>query len=447
MTFFKTDKQTLDDLNIFGRQGSDSVYSIFNRCATRGGAAVLEEMFRYPLANETSIKRRCGIIQYFSSLEAPFPFPLASFDAIEPYLANTDERTRISAQNRTIGAKLGNLIAVNTETSIIHQGITALAELLKTLYDFVSSLNLSGDDGYYTEAREIVALLKDQVFHPVLNQPEGKLAEETLSSYDGVFRFSHKDTVQKLLRYIYHLDVYLAAGKVARERKLCFPSLVASVDCTTIEGLYHPLVQNAVPNSVQIDGENNVIFLTGANMAGKSTFMKSLGIAMFLAHMGFPVAAKRMEFSVMDGIFTNINLPDNLSMGASHFYAEVLRLKKIAKELASGAKLFVVFDELFRGTNVKDAYEATLAITSAFARKRNGMFVISTHIIEAGQVLREKHQNIRFIYLPTLMQGSKPVYTYRLEEGITDDRHGMLIINNERIIEILEAGIKIHNNI
>ncbi|MBS1566137.1 MAG: DNA mismatch repair protein, partial [Bacteroidetes bacterium] len=146
--------------------------------------------------------------------------------------------------------------------------------------------------------------------------------------------------------------------------------------------------------------------------------------------------------SVLDGIYTTINLPDNLGMGASHFYAEVLRVKKMAHELSQGKKLFIVFDELFRGTNVKDAYEATIAITSAFATRTNSLFVISTHIIEAGDVLRKRCSNVRFIYLPTRMNGHQPVYTYKLEEGITDDRHGMVIINNEGILDILAAGIR-----
>jgi DNA mismatch repair ATPase MutS len=199
-------------------------------------------------------------------------------------------------------------------------------------------------------------------------------------------------------------------------------------------------VPNAVGNALRITPDSNVIFLTGANMAGKSTFMKSLGIALFLAHMGFPVPASRMEFSVLDGIYTTINLPDNLGMGASHFYAEVLRVKKMAHELSQSKRLFIIFDELFRGTNVKDAYEATIAITSAFAQKRRSLFVISTHIIEAGDVLKKKWDNISFKYLPTRMNGKTPVYTYTLQTGITADRHGMIIINNERILEILEQG-------
>lgn len=174
-------------------------------------------------------------------------------------------------------------------------------------------------------------------------------------------------------------------------------------------------------------------------MAGKSTFMKSFAISIFLAHVGFPVPAGRMEFSVREGMFTTINLPDNLSMGYSHFYAEVLRLKRVAQEVRKTPNLVIIFDELFRGTNVKDAYDATLAVTEAFSEIRNCTFMISTHIIEVGEVLKERCSNIKFIYLPTVMEGSKPVYTYRLEPGITNDRHGMIIINNERIIETIEG--------
>ena len=170
--------------------------------------------------------------------------------------------------------------------------------------------------------------------------------------------------------------------------------------------------------------------------------MKTLSTALYLAHMGFPVPAAMMQFQVLDGLYTTINLPDNLGIGASHFYAEVLRLKKIAQEVNQGKKLFVLFDELFRGTNVKDAYEATIAITAAFAQRKAGIFVLSTHIIEAGQVLQQESSNISFLYLPTMLKNDLPVYTYRLEQGITNDRHGMLIINKEKILETLQQGLE-----
>ena len=228
---------------------------------------------------------------------------------------------------------------------------------------------------------------------------------------------------------------------VARKRHFSYAKahlMTGDRNCIDIVNVSHPQLVGGIANSVRIDHEHNVLFLTGANMAGKSTFMKSFSIAVYLAHMGFPVAAEKMEFTVQDGMYTSINVPDNLNMGYSHFYAEVLRVKHVAEEVAAGKNLVIIFDELFKGTNVKDAHDATVAVTEAFSENRNCSFIISTHIIEAGHDLK-KYDNFRFVFLPTIMEGNIPRYTYRLQEGITNDRHGMMIINNEHIVDIIKG--------
>ncbi|MCD0486827.1 hypothetical protein LPB86_01215 [Pedobacter sp. MC2016-14] len=439
---FTTDQQTLEDLNIFGKHGSESIYAIYNRSSTRGGAALLEEMFRYPLSDESAINRRSGIIQYFAGIGLDFPLQSSHFDAIEPYLENTDERTKLEAGDQSVTRRLTNLIAVDADTSAIHKGVTTLVDLLKSLHTFLLSLQVEKGNPWHADSTIMAGILAAPSFSAILQGGAGKLSHAELAEYDVLFRFRQREDILKLLRHVYFLDVYCAVAKVAGSRGFVFPkALPGHTHELHLIDVYHPQVKNAVPNSIDITAESNVIFLTGANMAGKSTFMKSLSIAMYLAHMGFPVAAAKMEFSVLDGVYTTINLPDNLGMGASHFYAEVLRAKKMAMELKN-KRLFVLFDELFRGTNVKDAGEATIAFTGAFAAKKGSIFVISTHIIEAGAVLKERCKNINFIYLPTLMEGTKPVYTYKLEQGITEDRHGMVIINNEGILNVLDEGAR-----
>lgn len=253
--------------------------------------------------------------------------------------------------------------------------------------------------------------------------------------YDKVLRFEENDRIHKILYQIYQMDVYTSVAQVANECGFSYPKVCPTEqNILNMKGVFHPFLAKPVSNTLSVNKDSNVIFLTGANMAGKSTFMKSISIAVYLAHMGFPVPAEELEFSVYEGMFTTINLPDNLNMGYSHFYSEVLRLKKVAQQMEQGTRLFIVFDELFRGTNVKDAYDATLAVSKAFAEVQDCTFVISTHIVEVGTALQECCKNIRFVYLPTLMDGVKPVYTYRLTEGITNDRHGMIIINNEKLL-------------
>lgn len=440
---FTTDRQTLEDLNIFGKHGVQSIYAMFDQTATRGGGLILEEMFQYPLSNADEINKRSRIIQSFLAVPE-FVFDPELFDLAEQYLENTDQRTKLNSSEETAAKKLVGLFAQDSNYKFVSQGLSGLIKLLNNLQAFLGSLQLHAGHPYREEQEAIEGLIESLDKDGLMRGKDfKKLAFDEIADLDVHFRFRNREELKRLLRYIYVLDVYFSVGKVARERKLVFAqALTAESPILTLEGVYHLQLDTPVANSFELSDNSNIMFLTGANMAGKSTFMKSAGVAMFLAHMGFPVPAKSMTFSVMGGIYTTINLPDNLGMGTSHFYAEVLRVKKIAKELSQNRNLFVIIDELFRGTNVKDAYEATVALTDAFSGKRSSMFVISTHIIEAGGVLEKDHSNISFNYLPTRMDGHKPVYTYTLAKGITEDRHGMIIIRNEGILEILKNGIK-----
>lgn len=440
---FITDKQTLDDLNIFGRHDrGNSVYAIFNRTFTRGGGKLLEDMFALPLADKGSISRRSSIIQMFLERGTAFPFTASLLEDIDHYLGNTDSRSRLASDGNNLNRRIKKLLGADREYSGIRKGVQAMLELLHGTDYFVRNMKETASQTYYAE--DIAAMEKilavPEILETLIGKVNRKLPYERLAQYDRLFRFRLRDSIQKLLWHIYNLDVYISVASVAAARNFVFAqALDPSENRLIIDDVYHPCINKPVANSIRIGEDNNVIFLTGANMGGKSTFMKTFGIAVFLAHMGFPVPASRMEFSVRNGMFTTINLPDNLSMGYSHFYAEVMRVKKVAEQVTRTGNLIVIFDELFRGTNVKDAFDATVAITGAFSSNRACIFIISTHIIEAGNVLGDRYHNIGFLYLPTIMGGNTPVYTYKLTEGITTDRHGMIIINNERILEIINS--------
>ena len=103
--------------------------------------------------------------------------------------------------------------------------------------------------------------------------------------------------------------------------------------------------------------------------------------------------------------------------------------------------IFVIFDELFRGTNVKDAYDASYLIISELSAIRNSAFIISTHIIELAASLN-KFKNISFGYLDTYFENQKPVFTYSLKEGISNETLGMYIVKNEGIVEVLKMAAK-----
>lgn len=430
----KTDEQTIADLQILARRDGGGIYDIYNRSHTRGGEALLEEMFRVPLSDAAAINRRSGIIESFVRLNLSFPYNTSLFDMVEKYLAGHDGNEGYPHSSTLLGEKE------------VRNGVTAIIALIHLTKSFIGKEEVAGIIDYAPEREAIAALLADPALEPVLKESakENKLSYAAVTAYDGLLRISQRSKVADLLQHIYHLDVYISVAQTAAERKFIFAkALDKGQGILKAEGVYHPSLKAPIGNDIVMDPQRNVIFLTGANMAGKSTFLRALSTALYVAHIGFPVAARNMEFAVVDGIYTTINLPDNLGIGASHFYAEVLRVKKVATELSTGKSFFILFDELFRGTNVKDAYEATVAVIRGFARKNNSLFIISSHIVEAGIALKQD-SGIGFLYLPTRMKGHVPEYTYTLEQGITDDRHGMIIIRNEGILETLEKGKKIN---
>ena len=428
--YLQTDDQTIDDLRLFSKRDAAGIFDLYNNTHTRGGELLLQEMFRMPLSDKHEINRRSSIIEHFSKLKTAFPFEGSTFDMAEKFLTNRNEQSNNSIQ-QTLSEK------------DIQNGVTAVIALMQQVQQFIAGSNVQSIAAYEKERLAIRDLLADPVFTPVLNEKShGKISYAAVTAFDVLLRVRERDKVEQLLSHIYALDVYISVAKIAASRNFIFPkALEKGTGDLKIEGLYHPELKQPVPNDMAMNKTRTVVFLTGANMAGKSTFLRSVGTAVYIAHMGFPVAATYMEFSVMDGMYTTINLPDNLGIGASHFYAEVLRVKKVAAELKAGKSVFIIFDELFRGTNVKDAHEATVAITLAFAGRKNSRFIISSHIVEAADELG-KDPSIGFWFLPTIMNGHVPEYTYTLKEGVTNDRHGMIIIRNEGVLEILKNGRK-----
>ncbi|NQX39032.1 MutS domain III [Pedobacter steynii] len=437
---FITDKQTLEDMNLTGKYKPGSIFSFFNKVKTAGGERLLEQLFNNPLTDATEINNRSSIFEYFEHKALTFPFGREQFELMENYLSSNAERNLLFAGIGNFKKQVLGSIVRDDQYETLQKGIGATITILKTASRFFKGLeDQSGIDHPYHQQIQIVKGVFNNKQLEWLSKENGTQAIPffKLTKYDHLLRHTLQRVLAELIGMIYSLDVYIAVANLAHANGFTYASaLPRESNFVNAEGLAHPSLSNAVGNNISFRQESNVVFLTGANMAGKSTLMKTFGISLYLAHMGFPIAAKSMTFSVRGGIYSSINVPDNLNMGLSHFYAEVLRVKKVAGEVSTGKDLVVIFDELFKGTNVKDAYDATLAVTAAFSEYTNCCFVISTHIIEVGEALKENEQ-IQFLYLPTIMEGNKPRYTYSLEKGITTDRQGMIIIENEGILDLL----------
>ena len=172
-------------------------------------------------------------------------------------------------------------------------------------------------------------------------------------------------------------------------------------------------------------------------MAGKSTFIKAVGIAVYLAHLGMGVPAQKMELSLFDGVLSNINIEDNISKGESYFFNEVQRVKNTILKINDNKRWLVLIDELFKGTNVQDAMKCSSTVIKGLIKIKNSLFILSTHLYEIGEELKQ-FPNISFKYFETSVKDDQLDFNYQLKEGISNDRLGYLILKREKVIDLLE---------
>jgi DNA mismatch repair protein MutS len=438
---FELDKQTRDDLSIFPNSlGDPSILAIFDNGLTIGGKEKLRDIFRAPLTNAAQIEQRVDTIKYFQNISTAFKPDRLVCDYIEYYLKLAQKPTSVS-KIKAIERKAMHFI-FNTDNDFytITQGINNTFVLLKDLHQFIV---INDYDTLPSLLQVFHSTINDTLKHPDFLFIKPLLVKENLSAIDiaradHLFRYVGYERIKTLLDITYQLDIFIAVGNTGSRLGFTLPVVNKSgVQVLNLRGAFHPFVKAPVSNDIEFNSDKNICFFTGANMAGKSTFLKSIGISVFLSQLGFPVPAAYMETSVFDGLITTINLADNINQGNSHFYTEVSRVKHVANLMHKSQNVVVIFDELFRGTNVKDAYDASLSIISAFSKLKKGFFIVSTHIVEVAHDLIDI-KNINFKYMQSTFDNDMPKYSYKVMDGITEERLGMWIVKNEGIVEIIE---------
>ena len=439
MVEFDLDKQTIKDLEIFvDSRSANSISTFYNQTKTFGGKRFLFQLMKNPITDINELKQRTELIQFLSETDFDLKINSGQFELIGHY-----QRLNIAPlRNNFVDAFLQNLsyrINPNNNYYIIKSGVQQLVYLFVQLKEKIETLNETDIPAKLALFRENIAAITENPDFNFLYAKRLKITYSQLNKLDNLFRRKYKNQLQKIIELVFKLDAFISIAKLAKQKNLAFPAYSdLNSPSLVIEEFYHPLLNDAVPYSIEIDKSTNLCFLTGPNMAGKSTFLKSVGLSVYLAHIGFPVPAKKMTTTIYNGIVTTINLSDDINLGYSHFYSEVNRIKETILKIKNKKNLFVIFDELFRGTNVKDAFDGSLLIIKSFANIQGSTFFISTHITEVADKVKEL-TNIQFKFFDSKLVENVPTYEYKLENGISHERLGMYILKNEKIIEILDS--------
>ena len=190
-------------------------------------------------------------------------------------------------------------------------------------------------------------------------------------------------------------------------------------------------------NSIEVT--ETVTLITGPNMSGKSTLLKSIGLCVTLSHLGLAVPAEKCELAWFDVISIAINLNDDILNGYSHFMTEVMNLKALLLQACEHRRCFAIFDELFRGTNPEDALAISRRTIHGLSRFRESCFFISTHLHELKETTLAD-PNVRSHFIECQLVRNKPVFTYHLREGWSDLRIGQVIFEQEGLNELLNGN-------
>ena len=439
----QVDKITLQDIGLFDTEGSNGLITHLNFCKTNGGKEKLDQFILSPLASINSIEQRQNAIVLFIQ-EIDFVRSMGitngSTLVIEKFFETSFKN--IPVQISLPGAYWYRYLQAS-DYSLLSYSLEHLIVFYQNLQAWVTVFETKKENKII---QDLVATIKKYTSHPSLAQLPKKTKVDNpqeLLSLCCFFFYQYKNNTRQLLNSFYELDAYYSMAEAASNYNFVFPHWHQGHQAFfEVEGAIHPLVPNPIDNAISLTQNSNLLFLTGANMAGKSTFIKTIGIVIYLAHVGMGVPAKKLSLSLFDGLITNLTIADNVVKGESYFFNEVQRVKNTIEKIMDGKKYFVLIDELFKGTNIQDAMKCSTAVIEGLQNLNNSLLIISTHLYEISDGLK-KYANIQFSYFETEVHQKELIFHYQLKEGVSQDRLGYLILEREGVVDLLDKIGKI----
>ncbi|MFM9907825.1 MAG: MutS-related protein [Chitinophagaceae bacterium] len=433
------DQTTYNDLSIFQNEEEYSIFHKLNFTETVEGREWLLNFFSNPFSDLKQIEETQQIIQTVLRNNTYWPSCISNgtLMVIEKfYESNIDGMPRTASFVNALTYKAFH----SPDFSLVKYSLIHFADFFRGLKQLAALFDVQEAP---LMIRVFLKRIGEIMNKPVIQQLAKRNAIEPFSwketiYYGNYVKDHYRNNCKELISIFGRFDAWHSMAVATEKFNLCFPEFVGgNQPLVDAQQLYHLLLPTPVAYDVHMSKESNFIFLTGANMAGKSTFIKAVGCAVFLAHVGMGVPATEMKLSIFDGLLSNINVVDNIARGESYFFNEVQRIKNTILKINDGGKWLVLIDELFKGTNVQDAMKCSTTVIKGLIKIKNSLFILSTHLYEIGDELTQ-YPNISFRYFETAVNEDQLEFSYQLKEGISNDRLGYLILKREKVVELLE---------
>ncbi|HCL84231.1 MAG TPA: DNA mismatch repair protein MutS [Chitinophagaceae bacterium] len=433
------DKTTYSDLSVFQTTDDYSLFSKLDQTRTVGGRIQLLEFFNHPFSQTDKIRETQAILQIIRTYEHEWGPSISNGTIMVMERFYDTPLDQLPASHDPVSARIYKLLHTS-DYALTRYSITHFADFIRGMFSIAAIGGKTSCPPLLKNLMDrVIKLLGPDTLHAMIKKKPGeKLVPGEVVEYGNFIRNHFKNSALTLIEIYGMFDAWYSMAMAGKEFNLVMPEFLdTEYPFIEVKALHHLLLPHAVSYDVHMDPDTNFFFLTGANMAGKSTFIRSVGTALFLAHLGMGVPADSMKTSIFDGILSNINVVDNLVKGESYFFNEVQRIRNTIIQISDKKKWLVLIDELFKGTNVQDAMKCSSTVIRGLIKIRSSLFILSTHLYEIGEELRF-YPNICFKYFETRIQGGQLEFPYQLKDGISNDRLGYLILEREKVVELLE---------
>lgn len=241
--------------------------------------------------------------------------------------------------------------------------------------------------------------------------------------------------ISEWLETVGELDALCSLGTFAYNHpQYTYPELTEKPFCFLATQMGHPLMpaSQCVKNDATIPSRPFFLIITGANMAGKSTYLRTIGVNYLLACIGAPVCCERLKL-YPNQLITSLRTSDSLSDNESYFFAELKRLKRIIDLLNQGQQLFIILDEILKGTNSMDKQKGSFDLIRQFMQlKANG--IIATHDLLLGSLIKQFPEEIRNYCFEADIKENELTFSYKLREGVAQNMNACFLMKKMGII-------------
>jgi len=470
--FKDDDHQFVLDLDIFGRK---SIYQYLNRAQTATGKSLFADWLKKPLQRNDAIEKRQKAISELSNLSAERIAFLASGSWVKSDLTGIGSKLKALFILIPIYSVL-TILAYSFDFIGLLLFLVAYFAPLAILIPQLPKVNAVYNDlGKYHRtldnyAKAFEQIEKNSYTSDLLKEIEAgaKGADKSLQKLSKIISaFDNRNNflmaiflnasflwdircVRRLEKWRQNhqneaeswfdaLAKFEAIGSLAtfyfnRREQLVMPTF-SNDHLVEAKGLIHPLMKysSAVSNDFETKDFGEFSIITGANMAGKSTFLRALGVSYLLAMMGSPVVAKSFTFKPVY-LFTSMRTSDSLQESESYFYAELKRLQMIVNQLEAGEKLFIILDEILKGTNSTDKAEGSKMFMEKLL-KFDAAGVIATHDLSLCDIEKDHPENVINRYFDVEIKEDDLYFDYTLRNGICSNMNATFLMRKMGITQ------------